>query len=141
MVMISPAQQHELDQLIRRFHLRFIVLYGSRAKGTERPDSDLDIAFTAILPLVGKDLSNLETALYEIFPAYEIDIRQLEGTAPFFRYEVLFHGVLLAGDPREFARLKLYVIRSFQDDIAVRALRDRLLVRRQCHLESLTHGG
>ena len=38
----------EVAELCRRFHAKEVILYGSRAKGTARERSDIDIAVTGV---------------------------------------------------------------------------------------------
>ncbi|MBA3847226.1 MAG: nucleotidyltransferase domain-containing protein [Planctomycetes bacterium] len=38
--------QQRLADLCRRYHVQKLELFGSRAKGTERPDSDVDLLVT-----------------------------------------------------------------------------------------------
>lgn len=45
--MVAPASQPPIDQIVRKIadavHPRRIVLFGSRARGDARPDSDIDL--------------------------------------------------------------------------------------------------
>ena len=41
--MIEPPIQHITQKIVEAFHPRRIVMFGSRARGQARPDSDLDL--------------------------------------------------------------------------------------------------
>lgn len=44
--MISRVDQKQLDNLAEEYGLNFLVLFGSRAVGSNREDSDFDIAYS-----------------------------------------------------------------------------------------------
>jgi predicted nucleotidyltransferase len=41
-----PIDPTRLAEVCRRYHIRRLELFGSRAKGTARPDSDVDLIVT-----------------------------------------------------------------------------------------------
>src|SRR5688572_4237201 len=38
-----PHSREKLEELCRRYHVNKLLVFGSRARGDERPDSDLDL--------------------------------------------------------------------------------------------------
>lgn len=44
--MISDIDQEQLDKLAREYELNFLALFGSRAVGSSRENSDFDIAYS-----------------------------------------------------------------------------------------------
>lgn len=121
----------------QRHHLQLVVLYGSCAKGTERPESDIDLAVLGSVPLSFETLLSLYNEFSDVFPGKEVDVKSLHRAAPFFQYQVMKDGVLLYGDRHLFTRLKVYAIRMQQENVKLRRLRDTLLEKRQKHLSSL----
>jgi predicted nucleotidyltransferase len=95
---MTPDQQQRLFEATRRAVLSAvpdiwaIYVYGSVARGTERPDSDLDVAL--LLP-PGQVLPNpLElTATLADATGREVDIADLRRAGNVLRNEVLTHGV------------------------------------------------
>ncbi len=130
-----------IASVARRNHLRLVVLYGSYAKGTERPQSDIDLAVLASAPLSFETLINLHNEFSDAFPNKEVDVKSLHHAAPFFQYQVMKDGILLYGDRHLFTRLKVYAIRIQQENFKLRHIRNVLLEKRQKHLTSLfIHG-
>jgi predicted nucleotidyltransferase len=87
--------------------LRLAVLFGSTARGTARPDSDLDIG---ILPadreLTLFDELSLQARLAAA-AGREVDLVRLDQTRPMLRFRVAREGlVLLAETPVEWARFR-----------------------------------
>lgn len=121
----------------QRHHLQLVVLYGSCAKGTERPESDIDLAVLGSVPLSFEALLRLYNEFSYVFPGREIDVKSMRGATPFFQYQVMKDGILLYGNDHLFTRLKVYTIRMQQENVKLRNLRDVLLEKRQKHLASL----
>lgn len=63
----------EVTRLCRDFHAARIVLYGSRAKGTARERSDIDIAVTGV-----EDFDSLAEAVDELPTLYSVDLLNLD---------------------------------------------------------------
>lgn len=65
-----------------------VYLFGSRASGTARPTSDLDIAVLPTAPLPVDALARLRDAFEESTIPYEVDIVDLSRVDPSFRERV-----------------------------------------------------
>ena len=80
--------------------LKLALLFGSAARGSERPDSDLDIA---ILPvdreLALADELSLQSRL-ALFAKREVDLVRLDHCTPAIRFRVAKEGIALVSAPR-----------------------------------------
>lgn len=63
----------EVTRLCQDFHAARIVLYGSRAKGTARERSDIDIAVTGV-----EDFDTLAEAVENLPTLYSVDLLNLD---------------------------------------------------------------
>lgn len=63
----------ETAKLCRLFHAKEIILYGSRAKGTARERSDIDIAVSGV-----KDFDALVEAVEDLPTLYSVDLLNLD---------------------------------------------------------------
>jgi uncharacterized protein len=79
--------------------LRLAFLFGSTARGTDRVDSDLDVA---ILPndraLSLADELALQTRL-ALFAKREVDLVRLDQCTPALRFRIAREGIPLVGEP------------------------------------------
>ncbi len=80
-----------LGALCRRHGIRRISLFGSVSKGTERPDSDVDL-LVEFEP--GREpglfkLAGIEAELSMLLNGRHVDLRTAEDLSPHFRNEVL----------------------------------------------------
>ena len=79
----------ETAKLCRSFHAKEIILYGSRAKGTARERSDIDIAVSGVA-----DFDALVEAVEDLPTLYSVDLLNL----------VTCRNQLLLEDIREYGR-------------------------------------
>ena len=63
----------ETAKLCRSFHAKEIILYGSRAKGTARERSDIDIAVSGVA-----DFDALVVAVEDLPTLYSVDLLNLD---------------------------------------------------------------
>lgn len=63
----------EVAKLCRNFHAKEVILYGSRAKGTARERSDIDIAATGV-----KNFDILEEKIEELPTLYSVDLLNMD---------------------------------------------------------------
>ncbi|MCL4822022.1 MAG: nucleotidyltransferase domain-containing protein [Vicinamibacteria bacterium] len=108
-------ERTELDALARRHRVSVLVQHGSTVRGTTHARSDLDLAalFDGAPSL--RERSELEAALAEAFPGQRVDLAVLNHADPLFLDRVVGHGRLIAGDPRAFAKLRLYAFHRYHD--------------------------
>ncbi len=101
-----------LRGIARRYGLRLIVLFGSRARGDASPGSDCDVCVSATT-LRGDpvDLAyELSKSLHE-----DVDLCVFERIGPSLMWTIALEGRLLHGAPEDFERLRLRGIKECQD--------------------------
>jgi len=103
--------------------LRLVVLFGSRARGLARPESDLDLA---VLGCPAERFLDCHAVLGEVFRGEALDLVRLEDADALLRHEVLRDGLLLWGDPDLHCELRAYAYRDFVDSADLFALEEAL---------------
>lgn len=104
-----------------------LLVFGSRAQGAERPDSDLDVA---VLPSVGDDpkarralQTRLAVALADLAPEGRVDVVLLDEAPDLLRQRVLETGrLLLCRNQTAFRDLRVRTMREYGDREWVREL-------------------
>lgn len=71
-----------------------IYLYGSRARGTNRPRSDIDLAIDTGQKSPRLDVEEAKSVLEGTFIPYKIDLVDLNGVSEEFRNLILQEGVV-----------------------------------------------
>jgi len=86
-----PIPQALLAPVCRRHGIRQLALFGSRLKGTARPDSDIDllVEFRPGARPTLLDMAQIEAELSAVFHGRKVDLRTALDLSPYFRDEVL----------------------------------------------------
>lgn len=130
----------ELDSVVKRYNIKFVILHGSYATDTFRSDSDIDIAIFGNEKISSAEFIKCFEACEKIFcdnGNRELDLKTLHDVDPFFRYEVIKHGKLLYGDSVEYENYKAYSFRAYEDAKPLFELEHLLAHRYQSHLKNL----
>jgi len=74
-----------------RHHIRQLSLFGSRLKGTARPDSDVDllVEFDANAVPTLFDMAAMEQELSHLLGGLQVDLRTAQDLSRYFRDEVV----------------------------------------------------
>ena len=115
---LTQEQQQKIEEVGRKYRLKFILLHGSYATNKMKKGSDLDIALLGEKRIEFEELLALYSDLEEIFgddPQRELDIKSLHKADPLFCYQVAKNSQLLYGDLTDFNEFKAYAFSNYFD--------------------------
>jgi uncharacterized protein len=97
---VSPDLVERLSSALRSGPpVRLAILFGSCARGTDRPDSDVDVAFVPVDPSLSlADEATMIGAL-EAAAGRSVDLVRLDLASNALRWRVARDGVVIASDP------------------------------------------
>jgi predicted nucleotidyltransferase len=118
------------DQILRATRdlpsIAVLVLFGSRAKGTPRPDSDLDVAILPDSPdaRIRRHLqADLAVALADLAPEGRVDVILLDEAPAVLRQRIMEAGrVLINRAPEAWKELRVRTMREYGDSEWARSL-------------------
>lgn len=88
---LLDVSEEELAPVCRRHRIRKLSLFGSRLKGTARPDSDVDLLVefepNALPGLLG--IAAMELELSALLGGRKVDLRTAQDLSRYFRDEVV----------------------------------------------------
>lgn len=88
---LLDVSKEELAPICRRHRIRKLSLFGSRLKGTARPDSDVDLLVefepNAVPGLLG--IAAMELELSTLLGGRKVDLRTAQDLSRYFRDEVV----------------------------------------------------
>lgn len=92
-----------------------VILFGSYARGTQRPDSDIDIAFKSKRKVSKKEVFDITQQLEETIKK-DVDLVDLDKISDSFKYEILINGeVKYCEDSYQFDLYKIDMFREYLD--------------------------
>lgn len=105
-----------LRELAQRFGIRVVLQFGSTVTGTTHDDSDLDLAVQFDTPILSLGtILELQEAFQSQFPGRKVDLAILNLADPLFRRKIMESCRILFGTSQDFARLRLYSFKTYQD--------------------------
>lgn len=126
----TPPAKKQLQPIAQKYGLRFIVLFGSVARGGIHEESDIDIGVFTERPITFSKRLKLWLELSELFRA-EIDLAVLNHAEPVFGLEVSRDGKLLyEGKKFAWENWRSYKTRQFWDTKKFRDDLERYIARR-----------
>lgn len=86
-----PIEPDALAQLCHRHRIRKLSLFGSRLKGTARPDSDIDllVEFEPGARITLFNMAQIEIELSGLLAGRRVDLRTAGDLSRYFRDEVV----------------------------------------------------
>jgi uncharacterized protein len=79
--------------------LQLAILFGSRARGAARPDSDIDVAILPVDPALSLRDENVLVAQLERATGARVDLVRLDRAAPALRWRIARDGIVLLSNP------------------------------------------
>jgi len=96
-----------------------LVVFGSRAKGSARPDSDLDVAVLPAADFSGslaQFLGGIAAQLAELAPDGRVDVVLLDHASDVLRQRIMEHGrVVLCRNEKAWKELRVRTMREYGD--------------------------
>lgn len=122
------GKMEKLRDLVERYYLKLILIFGSYAKGESHPDSDMDIAVYSKRVLSEEEKINLTYELCNIFRTHKIDLVDIKTASPLLKMEVFKdYIVLYQEDSRLLHQLELVSIYEFKESEVLYQLRHERL--------------
>ncbi|TSC77451.1 MAG: hypothetical protein G01um101429_1048 [Parcubacteria group bacterium Gr01-1014_29] len=111
--------------------VKLLILFGSRARGTQGRISDTDVAVLADRPLTVRDKGVIAEQVAPTLHVSEdeIDIVDLQSASPLLQYHVAEEGKLLRGNTFDFTRFKVLAWKRYLDTARFRKARHESLKR------------
>jgi uncharacterized protein len=125
-IRFAPASPPNLERLKSTLEadptVLFALIFGSFARGEERPDSDLDVAVYFSSSPEGLEvlewLNRLSNAAER-----EVDLVVLNRASPLLRHQVMLHRIrLLVRDEAAYVRFRERTIRDYQEYLYISGL-------------------
>jgi len=112
--MYSEAEKRLRSFFAEEGNIRLAFLMGSFAKGTARPDSDVDVAVLFGRPFGPEDVLELKGRLEKLLER-DVDIVVLDRAGPVIRMQALKTGILLASEKGAYEEFFTATVNEYDD--------------------------
>ncbi|MDW7673645.1 MAG: nucleotidyltransferase domain-containing protein [Bacillota bacterium] len=102
-----------IDYLKKKISPSLIILFGSAAKGTMRPDSDIDIAFLSDKQFTDYELFLIGQGLADVLQK-EVDLVDLNKASTVFQAQVVGNGIAIyCNDEKKRMYFEMIVLKKY----------------------------
>ena len=113
-----------VNQLAKKYGLELVLLFGSRADGSQREKSDFDIAYSSLKPLAFMEENKMAIALHEVCKTSDVDIMNISNAGPLLLKQIVDEGVVLYEAKESiFNNLYLYAMNQYRESAVLNELR------------------
>ncbi len=132
-------QQDFIDELVQKYDLDLLILFGSRAKDRAREDSDIDVAYLSKKPLSDEQWDEMMCSIMANTHINRVDLVNLNHEhGLLIRYQIFTTGKLLyESAPRLFREMMFTAINQYSDARPV--LADFVEKNIKQYLQSFSH--
>jgi len=122
------------EDIIKKYNIKLLILFGSTGTRYEREDSDLDLAFLTENILKGDKEFNLLSELIVFYKRDDIDLINLYKVEPGLKFAVSRKGRVIYQKNNAFTDFQLYAARMYADTKYLREEREKTLKERVAKL-------
>ena len=133
---IDKILQFQIREFCIKNHVILFVIFGSHARGTDNPNSDIDVAL--VLENIHSSVNKLKLIfeLEGIFPEHVDLVIVTPNTDPLLLFEIFKNGIsLYEGESDLFREYKLRAWKLFQDTKKIRDLKQQYITNYIGNLE------
>ena len=111
---ISEKQKQKIEEVAKKYHLRLVLLFGSRVDGKIHKESDYDVAYLPSKNLSYDEENYLSLDFIRIFKHDFVDTVDMRKSRPLLLFMVFKKcQILFAEDNLVFPKYKLYAYRKY----------------------------
>lgn len=111
---LSKEQKYRIKKIAQKYNLELILLFGSRATGRIRKESDFDVAYLSGKNLDLMEESRLIVELVPIFRSENIDLVNLKKANPLLLYAITKNcQVIYEKKSLAFCSLRAYAFKKY----------------------------
>lgn len=113
-VKLTKAQQQRVEAVAKQYHLKLVLLFGSRSENRIHKESDFDIAYLTEKPLDFESEYHLNYEFTNVFQTDRIDTVDLRKAPPLLLYAI-FHSpqVLFQENDLIFPSYQVYAFKKY----------------------------
>lgn len=121
----------KIEEIVARYQLELLLLFGSRASDKTHKDSDFDVGYLSKTDLTLTDESRLIIDLAPVFGSENIDLVNLKAAPPLLLYAATSEAkILFAKDDLIFPSLRAYAFKIYIESQPLYKLKEERLLEK-----------
>lgn len=138
--MSLKINKEKIKKIAQKYNLEMVLLFGSQVNGRAKPNSDIDIAYSAQKLLSTNEKIDLNNDLCDFFKKDIIDQVDIKNANPLLLYEISQNSKLIFGKEIDYLEFKAFAFRNYIDSESLFKLEDLLIRKRHKELGKLIYG-
>ncbi|PIV46957.1 hypothetical protein COS21_02590 [bacterium (Candidatus Gribaldobacteria) CG02_land_8_20_14_3_00_41_15] len=139
MVMNLKINKGKIKEIAQKYNLEMVLLFGSQVNGRTKPDSDIDIAYSAQKLLSTDEKIGLNNELCDLFHKDIVDQVDIRNANPLLLHEISTNSQLLFGKEIDYIKFRTRAFRVFIDSESLFKLKESLIKKRQKFLSEMIY--
>ncbi|MCX6789586.1 MAG: nucleotidyltransferase domain-containing protein, partial [Candidatus Gribaldobacteria bacterium] len=132
--------KEKIKEIAQKYNLEMVLLFGSQVNGRAKPDSDVDIAYSAQKQLSTDERIDLNNDLGDLFHKDIVDQVDIRSANPLLLHEISQNSQLLFGKEIDYLEFKAFAFRNYIDSESLFNLEDLLIKKKHKELGKLIYG-
>ena len=137
--MSLKINKKEIEKIAQKYNLEMILLFGSQVNGRAKPDSDVDIAYSAQKQLSTNEKIDLNNDLCDFFKKDIVDQVDIKNANPLLLYEISQNSKLIFGKEIDYLEFKTFAFRNYIDSESLFNLEKFLIKKKHKELGKLIY--
>ncbi|MEK7202845.1 MAG: nucleotidyltransferase domain-containing protein [Patescibacteria group bacterium] len=133
------VDKEKIKKIAQKYNLEMVLLFGSQVNGRAKPDSDVDIAYSAQKPLSTDEKIDLNNDLGNLFHKDNVDQVDIKSANPLLLHEISTNCKLLFGQEIDYIKFRTRAFRVFIDSESLFKLKESLIKKRQKFLSEMIY--
>ena len=139
MVMNLKINKGKIKEIAQKYNLEMVLFFGSQVNGRTKPDSDIDIAYSAQKLLSTDEKIGLNNELCDLFHKDIVDQVDIRNANPLLLHEISTNSQLLFGKEIDYIKFRTRAFRVFIDSESLFKLKESLIKKRQKFLSEMIY--
>jgi len=132
--------KEKIKEIAQKYNLEMVLLFGSQVNSRARPDSDVDVAYSAKKQLSVDEKIGFNNELCDFFKKDIVDQVDIKNANPLLLHEISTNSKLIFGKEIDYLEFKAFTFRNYIDSQSLFNLEELLIKKRHQEFGKLIYG-
>ena len=111
---ITHKQKLKIEEIVQKYGLKLVLLFGSQSSGLIHKESDTDVAYVSLKPLDFKEEYHLNYELTVLFQKDRVDTVDIRKATPLLMYAIFqYPQILFQTNDMIFSKYQAYAFKRY----------------------------